>query len=147
MQLATAGTGIHTSDASTNVIPAGSSEQVHAAWALHAGLVTRSLKRGIYQGWDMHPGHLPTRFIATFAFYRQDFAPAAARLANYIGRVDSAVMDEPATARALARYVSRGYACGAMSADEVTAGCGLNPHDLATLARDRSDTESLRRSP
>ncbi|CAN5549854.1 hypothetical protein BH23ACT6_BH23ACT6_13260 [soil metagenome] len=146
MQLAAAGTGIHTSDGSTNVIPTGSSEQVHAAWALHAGLVDRALKRGIYQGWDMHPGHLPTRFIATFAFYRQDFASAAQRLSNYIERNDSAVMDEPATARALARYVARGYACGAIAESEVTESCGLSPADLAVLARDRSDTESLRQS-
>ena len=51
---------------------------VHAAWQLHARLVRRSLERGFYQGWDLHPAQLPTRFGATYAFFR-DGAPAAAR--------------------------------------------------------------------
>ena len=37
---------------------------------LHAQLVRRSLERAYYQGWDMHPGHLATRYLATYAFYR-----------------------------------------------------------------------------
>lgn len=63
MQVAAAGTGVPVSDGSTNVIPVGSRDDVHAAWALHARLVTRSLERGYYQGWDMHPGHLVTRYL------------------------------------------------------------------------------------
>ena len=46
---------------------------VHAAWRLHARLVTRSLGRGFYQGWDLHPAQLPTRFLATYMFFRRDF--------------------------------------------------------------------------
>ena len=56
--------------------------QVHDAWRLHYGLVRRSLARAYYQGWDMHPGHLPTRYAAVYAFYREGFEPAAARLAG-----------------------------------------------------------------
>src|SRR3954452_25534826 len=72
MQLAAAGTGVRLSDGSTNVLPVGERRRVHAAWRLHAGLVERSLRRGFYQGWDMHPGHLPTRYLATYAFFRRD---------------------------------------------------------------------------
>ena len=68
------------------------------AWRLHARLVRRSLERGYYQGWDLHPAQLPTRFAATYAFYRQGFPAAAARLRNYVERTAGGVMDEPATA-------------------------------------------------
>ena len=37
---------------------------------LHARLVRRSLERGFYQGWDLHPAQLPTRYAATYAFFR-----------------------------------------------------------------------------
>ena len=40
-----------------------------------------SLARAYYQGWDMHPGHLPTRYAAVYAFYREGLEQAAARLA------------------------------------------------------------------
>ena len=73
MQVAVAGTGVHLADGSTNVLPVGSAAEVHAAWRLHHDLVRRCLERAYYQGWDMHPGHLPTRYIANFAFYREGF--------------------------------------------------------------------------
>ena len=81
MQVAAAGTGVRLSDGSTNVLPVGPTERVHDAWRLHHGLVRRSLARAYYQGWDMHPGHLPTRYAAVYAFYREGLETAAARLA------------------------------------------------------------------
>jgi citrate lyase beta subunit len=60
MQLAVAGTGIRLSDGSTNVLPIGAGTQ--DAWRLHGRLVRRSLERGFYQGWDMHPAQLPCGF-------------------------------------------------------------------------------------
>lgn len=86
MQVAAAGTGVRLSDGSTNVVPTGSTEQVHAAWKLHHGLVRRSLARAYYQGWDMHPAHLPTRYVAVYSFYREGLAAAAARLAAYVAK-------------------------------------------------------------
>ncbi|MEO5608530.1 MAG: aldolase [Ornithinibacter sp.] len=146
MQLAVAGTGVHLSDGSTNVVPTGSADAVKAAWALHAGLVKRALGNGFYQGWDLHPGQLPTRYLATFAFYRSGYERAATRLANYVSRSGSGIMDEPATARALARYLQRGHACGAIEGAELEADTGLSPEAVATLARPRSDTEGIRRA-
>lgn len=141
MQLAVAGTGVHLSDGSTNILPVG--DQARAAWALHARLVRRSLKNGIYQGWDLHPAQLPTRFLATYAFYRSGFSAAALRLRNYVNKVEGAVMDEPATVRAMARYVYRGFACGALTDDEVVAGTGLDSARIEALARPKSDTENV----
>lgn len=144
MQLAAAGTGVHLSDGSTNVLPVGSPDEVRRAWLLHVTLVRRALQRGFYQGWDLHPGQLPTRYLANFAFYREGFPRAARRLADYVGGTGSGILDEPATARALARYLYRGYACGAVEESELTAGARLDAAELAALARPHSDTETMR---
>jgi citrate lyase beta subunit len=147
MQAAVAGTGVHLSDGSTNVLPIGSADAVLAAWRLHHSLVRRSLERAYYQGWDLHPGQLPTRFAANFAFYREGFARAAGRLTAYVSKSASGVLDEPATARALARYLHRGFTCGALDAAEVRDAAGLTPDQLEQLARPKSDTESLAPPP
>lgn len=135
MQLAAAGTGVFVSDGSTNVLPVGERDAVHAAWRLHSRLVRRSLVRGIYQGWDMHPGQLPSRFVATYLFYREGLESAAARLRAYVGKGESGYLDEPATAAALAGFVLRGVECGAVDMTELDALTGLTPSALATLAR------------
>lgn len=114
MQVAAAGTGIPVSDGSTNVVPTGTAANVRAAWKLHLRLVRRSLERGFYQGWDLHPAQLPSRFAATFAFYREGADDALSRLAAYQARRASGVIDEPATARALAGYLLRGVDAGAL---------------------------------
>ncbi|MEP7020524.1 MAG: aldolase/citrate lyase family protein [Pseudonocardiales bacterium] len=114
MQAAAAGTGVPVCDGSTNVLPVGDTAAVRAAWALHARLVRRSLERGYYQGWDLHPAQLATRFAATFAFYRDGAAVAVRRLRAYRARESSGVLDEPATARALEGFLQRGVDCGAV---------------------------------
>ena len=120
MQVAAAGTGVRLSDGSSNVLPVGESAAVHDAWELHARLVRRSLERGFYQGWDLHPAQLPTRYAATYAFFRDGMAAADARLSAYLSRQASGVLDEPATARALAGFLMRGLDCGAIDADEIS---------------------------
>ncbi len=135
LQVAAAGTGVRLSDGSTNRLPVGSTEQVQAAWALHARLVRRSLERGFYQGWDLHPAQLPTRFAATYGFYRGGLRQAGERLKNYGGQVDSNVLDEPATVRALADFVVRALDCGATDDAEAQGLTGLERATLARLAR------------
>ena len=95
----------------------------------------RALERGFYQGWDLHPAQLPTRYAATFAFYRDGLAEAGERLRRYGGGDDSGVLDEPATARALADFLVRGEECGALTSDEVTEAAELGMPELAALAR------------
>jgi citrate lyase beta subunit len=140
MQVAVAGTGARAVDGSTNVLPVGGREQVHAAWVLHAGLVRRALERGFYQGWDLHPAQLVTRYVATYAFFRAALPAAAARLDAYVNKVAGGVLDEPATARALATVVLRGLDCGALDADEVQAATGLPRAELDRLAGRRPRT-------
>ncbi|RJQ78329.1 DUF6986 family protein [Amycolatopsis panacis] len=124
MQLAAAGTGVRLSDGSTNRLPVGN--DLDGAWAEHRRLVRRSLENGFYQGWDLHPHQLPTRFAATYAFYREGLPSAAQRLRNYADQVSGGVLDEPATAEALARYLLGGYHCGALAEAEL-------PFDVRTL--------------
>jgi hypothetical protein len=135
MQVAAAGTGVRLSDGSTNVVPVGNAGAVHDAWRLHARLVGRSLERGYYQGWDMHPGHLPTRYLATYAFFRSGLGTTGDRLRAYVARVEGGVLDEPATAQALAGAVLRGVDCGAIDEAEAASVTGLARRALEQLAR------------
>jgi citrate lyase beta subunit len=134
MQAGVAGTGARAVDGSTNRLPVGPRDQVHAAWRVHAGLVRRALERGLYQGWDLHPAQLVTRYLATYAFFREAMPSAAARLAAYQDRVEGGVLDEPATARALAAVLLRGLDCGALDSADIQAAGGPDPGDLAKLA-------------
>jgi hypothetical protein len=138
MQAAAAGTGVRLSDGSTNVLPVGSDAEVRRGWELHARLIRRSLERGYYQGWDLHPAQLPSRFAATYAFYREGFPAAAERLRNYVQQTQSSVLDEPATARALSDFIVRGLDCAAVSPAEVTDATGLDTGTLIGLARRRN---------
>lgn len=137
MQVAAAGTGVRLSDGSTNVLPVGPTEKVHDAWRLHYGLTRRALARAYYQGWDMHPGHLPTRYAAVFAFYREGLDQAAARLARYADRAGGDVLDEPATAKALSGHLLRGLDCGALDTAEVARLTGLTRAGLEGFAAPR----------
>ena len=141
MQVAAAGTGVHVSDGSTNVLPVGDRAAVHAAWRLHARLVRRSLERGIYQGWDMHPAQFPTRYAAVFLFYLHGLPTAVARLRAYVQRTDSGYLDEPATAVALAGFIVRAMECGAVDQTQITADTGLDRHQLDVLARRAKPTD------
>jgi citrate lyase beta subunit len=129
MQAAAAGTGVRLCDGSTNVLPVGGAEQVHAAWALHLRLVRRSLERGFYQGWDLHPAQLPTRFAATYGFFADGRDAAVDRLRGYLQRRSGGIADEPATARALAGFLLRGLDCGALDPSDA----GFDRAELTAL--------------
>ncbi|WP_454165055.1 DUF6986 family protein [Gordonia iterans] len=122
MLLAAAQAGVWVSDGSTQVLPQGTPAEVRGALELHCGLVTRSLQAGIYQGWDLHPGHLVSRWAATVAFYREAMPIAARRIDAYCRRdASGTAADEPATAQTLAGLVVRGLRCGAFTETEFRA--------------------------
>ncbi len=128
MQLAAAETGVRVSDGSDNVVPVGDAETVGRRWSVHAEGVRRALRSGIYQGWDLHPAQLPTRFAATFGFFRAGAADAARRLGDYHRQTsESGVMDEPATAFALARHLAAAVHCGAITPSELQAAGRIGP--------------------
>jgi citrate lyase beta subunit len=133
MQVSAAGTGVRLSDGSSNVLPVG--EQVPEAWRTHFGLVLRSLGHGFHQGWDMHPGQLVTRYAANYVYHLRHAASDGARLRAYVDRASSGVLDEPATAQALAMSLRRGLDCGALAAADVERLSGLSEPELAALVR------------
>ncbi|MDA2962155.1 MAG: aldolase/citrate lyase family protein [Actinomycetota bacterium] len=133
LQVATAGTTVRVSDGSTNILPVGTVQEVHAAMHNHYRLVRRALERGIYQGWDLHGSQIPTRIAANWIFYRDGLAAASKRIKNYLQGASSGIMDEPATALTLARYFLRGLDCGAIQSQEIEKLTGVDEQALRTI--------------
>jgi citrate lyase beta subunit len=135
MQVSAAGTGVRLSDGSTNILPVGDHDAVHTAWREHFRLTMRSLQHGFYQGWDLHPAQLVTRYAANYAFYLTNAEVSGKRLRAYVEKADAGVLDEPATAQALAMSLKRALDCGALVPSEVAQLCGLSEVELDALAR------------
>ncbi|RDI32818.1 DUF6986 family protein [Lentzea flaviverrucosa] len=132
MQVSAAGTGVRLSDGSTNVLPVG--DQKKHGWDTHYRLTRRSLEHGFYQGWDLHPAQLVTRYAAVYGFYREGLDADAARLKAYVENVSGGVLDEPATAQALSSFFLRAVDCGALDPAEVQVATGLDESALRGLA-------------
>ena len=135
MQVALAGSGIWLSDGATNIMPVGAREAVHRAWRLHAEHVRHSLVTGFYQGWDLHPAQLPSRYAAVFAFFLEGLDAASERLRNFVAKAAQAtlvgdVFDDAATGQGLLNYFLRAMNCGAISEDEALAMSGLTLAEL-----------------
>jgi citrate lyase beta subunit len=137
LQVAVAGTRVRLSDGSLNVLPTGSRADVVAAWRQHSRLVRRALERGFYQGWDLHPAQLASRYAATYGFFVAGAPRACDRLRNYTESARSGTLEEPATARALAGFLLRGLDCGALSEADVSERCGLDRKALSALRQSR----------
>jgi citrate lyase beta subunit len=152
MQVSLVGTGVWLSDGATNVMPvaphraaAGASlsasertantAAIHAAWKLHADQVKHSLIGGFYQGWDLHPAQLPTRYAAVFAFFLEGLRAASERLTNFVQKAAQAtlvgdVFDDAATGQGLLNYFLRALNCGAISENEAVEMSGLSVAEL-----------------
>jgi citrate lyase beta subunit len=119
MQVTLAGTGVRLSDGSTNVVPASEeTPDVHDAWRLHASRVRHSLLQGFNQGWDVHAAQLASRFAAVYAFHLDGLDEAIDRLKSWRSNDPSgAVLDEPATIKALTARLRRAVECGAVDPD------------------------------
>ena len=145
MQVTLAGTGVWLSDGATNVMPIGSREVVHRAWRLHAEHVRHSLVTGFYQGWDLHPAQLPSRFAAVYSFFLEGLAAASERLKNFVQKAAQAtlvgdVFDDAATGQGLLNYFLRAMNCGAITEAEAVTMSGLTVDEL----RGRSFTKILK---
>jgi citrate lyase beta subunit len=137
MQVALAGTGIWMSDGATNVMPVGSRPTVHEAWRIHARHVRHSLESGFYQGWDLHPAQLPSRFGSVYAFFLEGLEAAANRLRNFMDKAAQAtlvggVFDDAATGQGLLNYFLRAINCGAITEAEAVVMSGLTLEELRT---------------
>src|SRR5439155_7327309 len=144
MQVAYAGTGLWLSDGATNVMPIGSRETVHRAWRLHVDHIRHSLVNAFYQGWDLNPAQLPTRYAAVYSFFLDGLSAATERMRNFIENAGQAtlvgdVFDDAATGQGLLNYFLRAMNCGAISEQEALA-TGLTVEEL----RSRSFVKILR---
>lgn len=129
MRVSLAQTGVRLSDGSSNLLPIP--PHVHAAWKQHFDDVTHSLVNGFYQGWDLHPGHLPTRYAAVYAFYLSARPAATARLSNFFTKAAKAgaAFDDAATGQALVNFFVRGLSSGAITLPEAME-TGLTESEL-----------------
>jgi len=135
MQIALAGTGIWLSDGGTNIMPIGAREVVHQAWRLHSAHVRHSLKTGFYQGWDLHPAQLPSRYATVYAFFIEGLAAASERLTHFVQKAAQAtlvgdVFDDAATGQGLLNYFLRAMNCGAITEAEAVSMSGLTLEEL-----------------
>jgi citrate lyase beta subunit len=143
MQVAMAGTGLTLSDGATNIMPVAphraasggpalteaqtreNHAAVHRAWRLHFDHVQHSLRHAYYQGWDLHPGQLPTRYAAVYYFFLEGLDAASRRLKAFTEKAAQAtllgdVFDDAATGQGLLNYFLRGLSCGAITPEEAT---------------------------
>ena len=152
MQVAFAGTGIWLSDGATNILPTPphraekgkrltrvqieeNRNAVHRAWRLHYEHIQHSLVSAYYQGWDLHPAQLPTRYAAVFSFFLEGLDSAAARLRNFVDKAAKAtlvgdVFDDAATGQGLLNYFLRAINCGAISEAQAQRLTGVTSDEL-----------------
>ena len=151
MQVALAQSGVKLSDGATNIMPvaphraasgsvltgaqtAENRDAVHRAWKIHFDDARHSLVNGFYQGWDLHPAQLPTRYAAVYAFFLSARPAATARLRNFVEKAAQAtlvgdVFDDAATGQGLLNFFARGLSSGALTMDEARE-TGLTPNEL-----------------
>jgi citrate lyase beta subunit len=134
MQVAYSGTGLWLSDGATNILPIGDRETIHRAWKLHADHIRHSLVHAYYQGWDLHPAQLPTRYASVYAFFLEGLHAATERLKNFMDKAGQAtlvgdVFDDAATGQGLLNYFLRGMNSGALTEEEALA-TGLTLEEL-----------------
>ncbi len=153
MQLSFAGSDVWLSDGSTTVMPvpihrqspdgpaltdpqkAENAASVHAAWKLHFDDVRHSLAGGFYQGWDLHPAQLVTRYAALYSFFLEGIDAAGVRLKNFVGKAAQAtlvgdVFDDAATGQGLLNFFLRGINSGAITVDEALRMTGLTAEEI-----------------
>src|SRR5208282_5835180 len=107
---------------------------VHRAWKLHFDHIQHSLIGGFYEGWDLHPAQLPSRYAAVYSFFLQGLNAASARLKNFVEKAAQAtlvgdVFDDAATGQGLLNFFLRGLSCGALTDAEALA-TGLTLEEL-----------------
>ena len=144
MQVAYSGTGLWLSDGATNVMPIGDRATVHRAWRLHVNHIRHSLVNAFYQGWDLNPAQLPTRYAAVYSFFLEGLGTATERLRNFMQKAGQAtlvgdVFDDAATGQGLLNYFLRALNCGAITESEAVS-TGLTIDEL----RSRSFVKILR---
>jgi citrate lyase beta subunit len=151
LQVSLAGSGVWLSDGATNVMPVPihrggeltglerheNERSVHEAMRLHYDHIRHSLAHAYYQGWDLHPAQLPTRYAAVYAFFHEGIDQAGERLSTFVDSAAKAtlvgeVFDDAATGQGLLNFFLRAINCGAITDEEAIARSGLTLEELRT---------------
>ena len=149
MQASLGGTGVWLSDGATNIMPVAphrgddltpeqikeNNATVHRAWKLHYDHCRHSLANAFYQGWDLHPGQLPTRYAAVFTYFLEGLDAASERLSNFIEKAARAtlvgdIFDDAATGQGLLNFFLRAINCGAITSEEATRRTSITLDEL-----------------
>ena len=109
---------------------------MHRAWKIHFDHVRHSLVHAYYQGWDLHPAQLPTRYAAVYSFFLEGLEAASRRLKSFTEKAAQAtllgdVFDDAATGQGLLNFFLRGLGCGAITEEEAAA-TGLSLDEMKT---------------
>ena len=123
MQAALGNRGIFLADGVTNILPIGSLDDVQRGWQIHAAHVRHALESGFYQGWDVHPAQLVSRYATVYSFFQEGAQQAALRLRNFLAMqsqatVTGSIFDDLASIRGLTAYLERAVNCGAITKQE-----------------------------
>ena len=148
IQIAVSGTPVTMADGPTSILPiaphrgsaltdsqvAENRSVVDRAMRLHYSNIHHALTNGIYQGWDLHPAQLPTRYAAVYSYFLRNLDAVAARLRNFTAKAAQATMigdvfDDAATGQGLLNFFLRGHSCGALTDEEVMS-TGLTLQEL-----------------
>jgi len=138
MQIAYAPSGLWLSDGPTPVMPVArerGAAGVHDAWRLHYRNVRHALRMGFYQGWDLHPAQLVSRYAAVYSFFGDALDEASIRLRNFVDRAAQATMvgqtfDDAATGQGLLNFFLRAVGCGALTEGEARERTGLSHGEI-----------------
>jgi hypothetical protein len=157
MQITCAGTGVWLSDGATNILPVPihraspggaplSAKQidenraaVHRAWRLHFEHIQHSLVNAFYQGWDLHPAQLVTRYAAVYEFFLSGLEAASERLRNFVAKAAQAtlvgeVFDDAATGQGLLNFFLKAIHAGALTEAEARERTGLTADELRSAS-------------
>jgi citrate lyase beta subunit len=118
--------GVFFADGVTNILPVGTRDDVQRGWSIHSRNVRHALESGFYQGWDVHPAQLVSRYATVFKFFREGWEDAALRRKNFRAMSAQATLtgntfDDLASIRGLHAYLDRALGCRAISQAEVDA--------------------------
>ncbi|MFI5232530.1 MAG: DUF6986 family protein [Gemmatimonadales bacterium] len=125
---------VHTAPKGGALTPAQQGEnrrEVHAAWRIHRDNIRHAMTSGYYQGWDLHPAQLVSRYAATYEFFIEGLEPAAARTKNFLAKSARAtrvgtVFDDMATVRGLGNHFRRALNAGAITEEEMNTLLGYS---------------------
>lgn len=155
MLAALSGTGVWSSDGATTVMPIGphnekekgraltdaevseNEEVVRKAWKVAYDNVMESLIMALYQGWDLNPAQLVSRYAALYTFFLGGMAEATERLGRFVNKASQATLtgnsfDDAATGQGFLNFFLRAISCGAVTEEEVQKTTGLTLAELRT---------------